>query len=136
MNKSAELFAYRWQLALETLDDARKMAAVGATPRSIVNRVYYAMFYAVVALFLKVETPVKSSRHSGLISMFDTVFIRTNKLPKELSRILHRAFDERQEFDYKDHVNVERSEAEELIIKAQEFITTIDTFVKSLPAQE
>jgi uncharacterized protein (UPF0332 family) len=34
------------------------------SPRSIINRAYYSMFYGVLALFLKGDTKIKTSKHS------------------------------------------------------------------------
>ena len=38
------------------------------SPRSVINRAYYAMFYSILSLFLKSETLVKTSKHTGVIS--------------------------------------------------------------------
>lgn len=44
------LIQYRLDLAGEVLADAKKLLKVQGSPRSIVNRSYYAMFYAVLAV--------------------------------------------------------------------------------------
>ena len=41
-----DLIKYRLQKSKETLNDAKIMVEI-ASPTSIVNRIYYAMFYAV-----------------------------------------------------------------------------------------
>lgn len=46
------LKGYRLKQAEETLLEAQKMLEGGFTPRTIINRAYYSMFYAVLALFL------------------------------------------------------------------------------------
>ncbi len=46
------LFFYRFKQAEETLSDAKKMLESGLSPRSITNRAYYSVFYAILALFL------------------------------------------------------------------------------------
>lgn len=96
------LFQYRMNQADETLADARAMLASGLTPRSVVNRAYYAMFYAVLALFLREEVEHRTSKHSGVISTFDREFVHSGRLGKEYSRMLHRLFDARQEADYRE----------------------------------
>jgi len=53
MTDRETLLAYRLKQAEETLADAQAMAESKLSPRSIVNRTYYAMFYAVLGLFLK-----------------------------------------------------------------------------------
>lgn len=133
MTDQKALFEYRWNLALETLADARKMLAAEVSFRSIVNRAYYAMLYAVLALFIRAEIPVRTSRHSGVIGIFDAEFIKAGKLPRDLSRSIHRAFDDRQEYDYKDYAQVGRPEAEEMIASADKFLSQIKAFLETLP---
>ena len=121
MTDSDALFTYRWGLAEETLDDAKKFYSSGGSPRSVVNRAYYAMFYAVLSLFIKTSTPAKTSKHSTVIGIFDTEFIKAGRLPRDLSRKLHSAFDDRQEFDYKDFVQIDIKDAEEILADAEFF---------------
>jgi uncharacterized protein (UPF0332 family) len=129
MTDENALFEYRWGLALETLDDAKKIHSSLGTPRSVVNRAYYAMFYAVLALFVKSGTSVRTSKHSTIISVFDTEFIKSARLPRDLSRMLHRAFDDRQEFDYKDYATIEKADAEDILRDAEAFINQLGGFL-------
>jgi uncharacterized protein (UPF0332 family) len=64
----------------ESLSDAERMLQNGLSPRSITNRAYYAMFYAVLALFLNTGINAKTSKHAGVISVFDKEFIHAGKL--------------------------------------------------------
>jgi len=59
---------YRLNEAEETLADARIMLASGISARSVVNRAYYAMFYAILALFIAKGIHHKTSKHSGVIN--------------------------------------------------------------------
>ena len=129
MTDQNALFDYRWKLALETLDDAKKIHSSGGSPRSVVNRAYYAMFYAVLSLFVKSGTSARTSKHSMIIGIFDTEFIKSGKLPRELSRMLHRSFDDRQEFDYKDYANIEKADAEDILKDAELFISQLNGFL-------
>jgi uncharacterized protein (UPF0332 family) len=126
------LFEYRWGLAQETLNDAKLYSSSGGSPRSAVNRAYYAMFYAVLSLFAKTNSSLRTSKHSTIIGVFDKEFIITGKLPREVSRNLHRAFDDRQEFDYKDYARVEKTDAEEIIQDAEAFIIHIREYLRGL----
>ena len=69
----------------------------GISARSVVNRAYYAMFYAVIALFIHENIEHKTSKHSGIISIFDHSIVHTGKMGREYSRMLHRSFNARQE---------------------------------------
>ena len=65
MTDKDSLFLFRLKQAEETLLDAEKMLKGDITPRSITNRAYYSMFYALLALFIKTDVNIKTSKHSG-----------------------------------------------------------------------
>jgi uncharacterized protein (UPF0332 family) len=109
------LFTYRLREAEETLLDAEKMLHAGLSPRSVINRAYYSMFYAVLALFIIEESNPKTSKHSGVIAIFDKEFIHAGMIDLRYSRMLHRMFDARQECDYKDMVEVSHEAAVESV---------------------
>jgi uncharacterized protein (UPF0332 family) len=75
MTEKQTLFKYRLKQADETLSDVEKMLQENLSPRSIINRSYYSMFYAILALFLKTDINLKTSKHSGVISIFDKEFV-------------------------------------------------------------
>jgi uncharacterized protein (UPF0332 family) len=91
--------------------------------RDSVNRSYYATFYAVLALLaLK---GLGTSKHSGAISLFDREFVKAGILPKELSAILHRTFDMRQEADYEEKAEIDASDAREALVQASVFVAQV-----------
>jgi uncharacterized protein (UPF0332 family) len=65
-----------------------------------INRSYYAIFNAVRALLALIR--MDSRGHSGVISLFDRYFVKTGICEKSLSKIVHAAFDVRQDSDYED----------------------------------
>jgi uncharacterized protein (UPF0332 family) len=125
MSDRETLLQYRIKQAQETLRDAEAMVKGGMSPRSILDRCYYAMFYAVLALFLKKNVNPKTSKHSGIISTFDRMFILSGKVDKESSKALHKMFNARQEADYKELVDVSLEEAEEAFRTARKFVEEI-----------
>jgi len=64
----ADLANYRLEKAKNTLSDGKKYIK-DATLESTVNRIYYAMFYAVSALLISKE--LSSSKHSGILAVFN-----------------------------------------------------------------
>ena len=98
-----------------------KMAAV---PNSIVNRSYYAIFYAVLALLATVD--VEPSKHSGMVARFDEMFVRQGVFPKEMSKILHHAFDMRQAGDYQKSDVIGMEQALQVLNSAEDFLKTIE----------
>jgi uncharacterized protein (UPF0332 family) len=129
MTDRETLLAYRLKQAEETLADAQAMAESKLSPRSIVNRAYYAMFYAVLGLFLKTNVTLKTSKHSGIISMFDQAFILSGKIDKQLSKSLHKMFNVRQVADYKELVEVSVEEVDDALEAARKFIEEIKKFI-------
>lgn len=119
------LFTYRLQEAEQTLSEAVRMLEADFSPRSVVNRAYYAMFYALLALLLKTGSPMKTSKHIGVISAFDREFVKEGKIDKYFSTLLHDVFDLRQEGDYKDLVQISREDAAQAAAQAREFIAMI-----------
>ena len=71
-----ELVTYRLEQADESLEAARTLLKKGLISPTI-NRAYYAMFYAVLALLVleKKET----SKHGGAIALFDRDFVKKVK---------------------------------------------------------
>lgn len=127
--KKRELALYRLRQAEETVDEAKFLLSAGKSPRVIINRAYYAMFYAVLALLVFEE--YSSSKHSGIISYFNKKFTREGLLPKELGRTLNIAFDLRQVGDYKEYSDLTYAQVEPFVPKAEEFIQGVRDYLSS-----
>ena len=66
MEDKSNIITYRLEQAQIALDDAIYLNAGGRSPQSIVNRCYYAMFYATLALLQDIgKAPTK---HSALLA--------------------------------------------------------------------
>ena len=122
------LVRYRLEQAEESLQAATVLMEKKLF-RPSVNRSYYAMYYAVLAL-LAIEKK-ETSKHSGVISLFDKEFIKKGTFPKELSRWLHAAFDQRQRSDYGADQTVSHSEAEKMLGNAKIFVGKVSTTLKA-----
>ena len=114
--------------AHETLREAEILCNESAL-RGAVNRAYYAMFYALLALLATKQ--LGTSRHSGALALFDREFVKTGIFPRELSRSLHLAFDRRQRHDYGEMTDLDRQVVEETLIDAKTFVTAIETYLRS-----
>ena len=131
MTDKKTLYQYRIKQAEETLSDAEKMLKNHLSPRSIINRAYYSMFYAILALYINEGLNLKTSKHSGVISIFDKEFVHSGKIDKNFSKVLHRIFIMRQESDYKELVKLSRDEAARSVADAKAFLSAIKNFIKS-----
>jgi uncharacterized protein (UPF0332 family) len=116
------LVMYRLEQADESLEAASVLLDQGLI-RPSVNRAYYAMFYAVLALLAGKRK--ETSKHSGAISLFDREFVKTGIFPKYLSRWLHGAFDLRQRTDYETQMQVSKEESVRILKEAREFISEV-----------
>ncbi len=125
MTDRETLYQYRLQQAEETLADARQMYEAALSPRSVINRAYYAAFYMILALFQQHNLNPKTSKHSGVIGLFDQHWIMTGKLDRRMGKHIHSLFDSRQEGDYRELIDVTRDDALEAVEKATEFIRTL-----------
>lgn len=120
------IVSYRLEQAQIALDDAIYLDAGGRSPQSIVNRCYYSMFYAALALLQDIgKAPTK---HSGIISLFDTEYVLKGIFPRELSKNLHKAFELRQSSDYKVRPVLSEEQVKEEIDNASRFVEAVKSY--------
>ena len=122
------LLQYRLQQAHETLREATILLNESAL-RGAVNRAYYAMFYALLALLATKQ--LGTSKHSGALALFDREFVKTGVFPRELSRALRLAFNLRQTHDYGEMLEVDQQTAETTLTEARVFVEAIETYLSS-----
>lgn len=114
------LIKYRLKEADASIEEARVLLRENMSPRAVMNRLYYAMFYAVLALLQ--EKQLGTSKHMGAIAMFDREFVKSGVFDKEMSKALHRAFELRQKGDYMEEAEVTRADVDEIFPKAIDFV--------------
>jgi uncharacterized protein (UPF0332 family) len=119
-----DLIQYRLESAREMLHDASVLKENGGSPVSIVNRAYYSVFYAALALLVTVN--IEPNKHVGVLAKFDELFVREGIFPKEMSRILHHAFDLRQAGDYQKSRVITEEQAVEVLASAEAFVKAIE----------
>ncbi len=121
------LIQYRLKEADDSIREAEVLLKEGMSTRAVMNRLYYAMFYAVLALLQ--EKQVGTSKHAGAISIFDKEFIKSGVFDKELSLVLHRAFELRQKGDYMEQADVVKEDIDEIFPKAIDFVNKIKEYL-------
>lgn len=85
------------------------------------------MFYAALALLQDISKA--PSKHSGVISLFDTEFVMKGVFPKDLSKDFHKAFELRQTVDYKVIRPITVDRAKEAWNKATDFVQEIRNYL-------
>lgn len=128
--KRRDLVSYRLSQAREPLDEAEYLLAGGKSLRGVVNRAYYAMFYAVLALL--VGEPYSSSKHAGVLSYFNRRFIRGGIFPEDMGFTINRAFEMRQRGNYKEHVVLDQDEVSQVVHRAKEFVEKVEKYMSDM----
>ena len=122
------LIEYRLQEAKESREEAEILLENGKN-RDALNRVYYSMFYATLALLSTKQ--LSASKHSG-VSLFHREFVKTGVISPEVAKFLDVAFDLRSKSDYRDFVIPEESKVREVLRESEVFIRTIESAAKNL----
>ncbi len=128
MSGTSDLIQYRKEKARETLLDA-KILLKDRRLFSAVNRIYYALFYEVVALLLTEN--LSSSKHSGVRALFNEHFVKTGKVSTDTGRFFSIIFDFRQKSDYGDFVDFEADKVEQWYQQADKFIEELDILIEN-----
>ncbi len=123
------LIKYRMQRAGEAIKDAKILLDAGHA-HSATNRIYYAGFYAVLALLTTKQ--LGSSKHSGILAIFNQNFVKTGIVPVESGRFFGRIFEKRLKSDYADYFVVNIDEAEQDYKLVCDFVELIDGIIKRI----
>jgi uncharacterized protein (UPF0332 family) len=121
-----ELITYRIDRAKITLNSAESMLSNTEFPdgNSVSNRLYYACFYAILALLASIDITVKS--HKTAKSLLGLHFIQTGLIETKYGRMFNNLFDLRQDSDYSDMFLVEISEIQIFVSEAKMFIEIVE----------
>ncbi len=121
------LIKYRLDRANETLQESELLAKEGHYNAAI-NRLYYACFYAALALL--VANGVETATHAGVKTMLGLHFVSKGLLPNEHGKTFSRLFEIRHSGDYDDFVYCDQEMADEYTPKAVAFINAIKELLK------
>lgn len=127
--ETIDLIKYRLEKSKNTLLDAKNYFET-ATANSTVNRIYYAVFYAVSGLLLTKQ--LSSPKHSGVKALFNREFINTGLVEIEWGKFYSDMLDNRQEGDYKDFVEFQKEEVKVWLDKAELFIEEIEKAISKI----
>ena len=129
----AEAIRYWWDKAVESLKAARRDLAAQSFSFAI-NRAYYAVFYAVSALFL--EEGRRFQKHSGVRATFNQHLIKTGRLARKHGDLYNRLFRDRQEGDYVEFVRFDERYVRQQIEGCEEFLSEIRPLIKTLAEKQ
>ena len=110
----------------ETFEEAEILAKAGSW-NVVVNRLYYAAFYAVSALLVRVDTVVKT--HSSQKSKFNELFLLTEKINRDVGNVYNILFNYRMDSDYNDYAVYTKDATEPLIERTKKLIEAIKILI-------
>ena len=117
---------YRFESGLENLEDAIIMFE-NRRYKNALNRAYYSIFHSIRAV--TALDGFDSSKHSGVIAYFNQQYVKEGIFPKELSKIIREASENREKADYLDFFVASKNEAEKQIKRAKIFIEQIRKYL-------
>jgi uncharacterized protein (UPF0332 family) len=117
-----EYLNYRFRRAEESYEEALILAKEERW-NAVINRLYYACFYAVIALLIKNNISIQT--HDGARTQFGLIFVKTGIIDKESGKLFSKLFDYRQKGDYGDLFDYNEELTKPLINKVNEFLIEI-----------
>lgn len=103
----AVMIDYRLTQADETVKEA-ELLIENKMFRAATNRIYYGVFYSLLALALKYD--FSTSKHSQLIGWFNKNIISENILDREIGRIVGKLYESRIKGDYDSFITISETE--------------------------
>lgn len=88
------------------------------------------MFTSARALLALKE--LDSSKHSGVIALFNQHIVKTGLFPKEISRFLGKAKDIREDAAYGDFVEITKENAQTQLERAKKFVIEAENVVSKI----
>ncbi len=122
-----DLVNYRIARAKDTYDDALILAEREKW-NSTINRLYYATYYAVIALLL--DSDLNPTTHNGAKSNFSEYFIKTGKIDSRYGKIYSQLFTWRQKGDYADLFDFHKDKVMPYIEPVNDFISLVENMIK------
>lgn len=122
INNPEDYIKYRYHRSEESFEEAIILSENGRW-NAVINRLYYACFYAVIALLIKND--IETQSHDGARTQFGLHFIKTGKIDKSYGKLFSKLFDYRQKGDYGDLYDYDENIARPLIGQVKEFIEEI-----------
>ncbi len=117
----------RMQQARASLDEAKAILDGNMDAGFVINGLYYAFYYPVIALVYQGQVP--SAMQSVVLGQFDRQFIETGTFPKEFSEAIHRAFELKPSCSG-EKPTVSQEEVVRLARVAQDFISAVNLYLQ------
>jgi uncharacterized protein (UPF0332 family) len=117
---------HRIESAYQTLEAARLLANYGYW-NSAVNRLYYATFYAINALFVLYS--IETQTHSGLKQQFSLHFVKPGLFDKKYGKLLSELYDWRLKGDYDDLITFKSEDVTPLFSLVKDLLDKVENTI-------
>jgi len=118
---------YRLGKAFEAFEDA-KLLAENERWNTAINRLYYASFYAIIALLIKND--IKTQTHDGVRTQFSLKFVKTGIIDKKIGKLFSKLFDYRLKGDYGDLFDFDKDIVLPLFDEVESLINNVKAEIK------
>jgi len=92
-----------------------------------VTRIYYGMFYVLLALALKHK--FNTSKHKELIGWFNKNFIKEKKVEQKYGAIVRDAYEKRSDSDYAVLPKFQKADVEKMLADMKDFISVLEKYI-------
>ena len=124
------LAVLRLKKAGDALVEAKDNVSFGHW-RLVVNRLYYACFYAASALLVK--KGITAQTHVGVLNQLGLHFVKEGLISAEQNELYYKLFHLRLTGDYDDWVDLQEKDVIHLIEPTKKFIEEITKMIKNEP---
>lgn len=121
-----DLSKARLKIAKERIVEAEKTLELGFY-KLTANRSYYAVFSAMRAVLAL--QGFDSKKHSGVIAKFRKDYTKTEIFPKELSSVITRLSEARNDSDYDDFYLISKEDVTVHLENAKKFVSAVEQYL-------
>jgi uncharacterized protein (UPF0332 family) len=118
-----EYIRFKLAQARDSYEEAQGLFVDGADPGYVINSLYYAFYYPVLALLHAKDIP--AAMQSVSIALFEREFVETGLFEKRFFAALRRAFDLKPKCSSGELKMITRAEVEALLAEAHEFLDAV-----------
>jgi len=120
------LIKHRIQQAKETVTEIEVLVQ-NRLYKIAVNRIYYGMFYMLLALALKND--FKTSKHLQLLGWFNRNFINTGKIDISFGKMVNDAYENRADSDYGAFVEFSETDVLTMLDDLKLFLNELEKYI-------
>ncbi len=122
-----DLMIYRLQRAKEDLEAANVLVRSNSYLAAN-NRIYYAVFHAVLAV--QSDDNLTTKKHGQIIGEFNKNYVKTNKFSRDIGRKIKDLQNTRHSSDYDDFYIADKNETKQNLKSAKEIVGEIEKFIE------